>query len=75
MTKKNDCVNIAVYWHSLDTDGSRDDLSLHGACPTALGLKWVSNKWIRNKNISDISSINELMKYMHQFRQKKYDYK
>ena len=21
--------------------------SLHGACPTALGIKWVSNKWIR----------------------------
>ena len=37
----------AVFWFNLDHDGSRDDLSLHGACPTALGIKWVSNKWIR----------------------------
>lgn len=22
-------------------------MSLHGACPTSLGIKWVSNKWIR----------------------------
>ena len=37
----------AVFWYNLDKDGRRDDLSLHGACPTALGIKWVSNKWIR----------------------------
>ena len=37
----------AVFWYNLHEDGTRDDLSLHGACPTALGIKWVSNKWIR----------------------------
>jgi len=37
----------AVFWYNLHKDGRRDDLSLHGACPTALGIKWVSNKWIR----------------------------
>ena len=37
----------AVFWFNLKHDGTRDDLSLHGACPTALGIKWVSNKWIR----------------------------
>ena len=37
----------AVFWYNLDENGQRDDLSLHGACPTALGIKWVSNKWIR----------------------------
>lgn len=38
----------AVFWYNLDRFGNRDDLSLHGACPTALGIKWVSNKWIRD---------------------------
>lgn len=37
----------AVFWYNLNTDGRRDHLSFHGACPTALGIKWVSNKWIR----------------------------
>jgi len=37
----------AVFWYNLQTDGRRDHLSHHGACPTALGIKWVSNKWIR----------------------------
>ena len=36
-----------VYWHNLRQSGEREMLSLHGACPTALGIKWVSNKWIR----------------------------
>ena len=36
-----------VYWNNLNPDGSRNLLSLHGACPTALGIKWVSNKWVR----------------------------
>jgi len=38
----------AVFWYNMDRLGNRDDLSLHGACPTALGIKWVSNKWIRD---------------------------
>jgi len=37
----------AVFWYNLDHAGARDPLALHGACPTALGIKWVSNKWVR----------------------------
>ena len=37
----------AVFWYNLQEDGRRDERSLHGACPTLLGIKWVSNKWIR----------------------------
>ena len=37
----------AVFWYNLDMEGVGSELSLHGACPTALGIKWVSNKWIR----------------------------
>jgi len=37
----------AVFWYNMDKFGNRDPRSLHGACPTALGIKWVSNKWIR----------------------------
>ena len=36
-----------VFWHNLKQSGEREMMSLHGACPTALGIKWVSNKWIR----------------------------
>jgi len=36
-----------VYWHNMKMSGGRDNMSLHGACSTALGIKWVSNKWIR----------------------------
>ena len=38
----------AVFWYNLDEEGVRSHHSLHGACPTALGIKWVSNKWIRD---------------------------
>ena len=27
--------------------GTRDPRSLHGACPSCLGVKWVANKWVR----------------------------
>jgi len=37
----------AVFWYNMEADGERIAESLHGACPTALGIKWVSNKWIR----------------------------
>ena len=37
----------AVFWYNLQGDGQESNLPLHGACPTALGIKWVSNKWIR----------------------------
>jgi len=36
-----------VFWYNMWEDGVRIPESLHGACPTALGIKWVSNKWIR----------------------------
>ena len=36
-----------VFWYNLEESGDKNSLSLHGACPTALGIKWVSNKWIR----------------------------
>ena len=26
---------------------TREDESLHGGCPALLGVKWVSNKWVR----------------------------
>ena len=29
-----------VYWHSLKSDGQIDPMSLHGGCPTVLGVKW-----------------------------------
>ena len=34
----------AVFWSTLHRSGERDERSLHGACPTLLGIKWVSNK-------------------------------
>jgi len=37
----------AVFWYNMDRYGNQNNLALHGACPTALGIKWVSNKWIR----------------------------
>ena len=37
----------AVFWYNLDKNFRRDVLSLHSACPAALGIKWVANKWIR----------------------------
>ena len=36
-----------VFWHNLQSDGSREESGFHGACPTILGIKWVTNKWIR----------------------------
>ena len=36
-----------VFWYSLYPEGVRDHRGLHGACPTIHGIKWVSNKWIR----------------------------
>ena len=37
----------AVFWYNLHRDGQKNTQVLHGACPTILGIKWVSNKWIR----------------------------
>merc|ERR1712226_439235 len=37
----------AVFWYNLFSDGTNDARTLHGACPTALGIKWVTNRWVR----------------------------
>ena len=37
----------AVFWYNLNRDGSLNTLSTHGGCPVLYGIKWVSNKWIR----------------------------
>ena len=36
-----------AFWYNLEPSGRRSESSLHGACPTLYGIKWVSNKWIR----------------------------
>jgi len=36
-----------LFWYNLKKSGRKADESLHGACPTLYGIKWVSNKWIR----------------------------
>ena len=30
----------AVFWYNLGKDGERDVQSIHGACPTVLGIKY-----------------------------------
>ena len=37
-----------IIFYSLLADGSRDPLSLHGACPVKDGVKWAANKWVWN---------------------------
>ncbi|XP_054712442.1 prolyl 4-hydroxylase subunit alpha-1-like isoform X2 [Uloborus diversus] len=39
----------AVFWYNLKKSGGPDTLTLHGACPVAIGSKWVANFWIREK--------------------------
>ena len=36
----------ALFWNNINSDGTPDYLSMHGACPIVVGDKWVSNKWI-----------------------------
>ena len=36
-----------LFWYSLSKEGNSAKESMHGGCPTMHGLKWVSNKWIR----------------------------
>ena len=44
--KVSPTVGDAVLWNNINNDGTPDYLSLHGGCPTVLGSKWISNKWI-----------------------------
>lgn len=39
----------AVFWYNLKRNGNEDAMTLHGACPVAIGSKWVANFWIREK--------------------------
>ncbi|KAG2497974.1 hypothetical protein HYH03_004235 [Edaphochlamys debaryana] len=36
----------ALMFYSLKPDGSNDESSLHGSCPTVKGDKWSATKWI-----------------------------
>eukprot|EP00877_Chromochloris_zofingiensis_P013401 jgi/Chrzof1/8314/Cz03g05260.t1 len=36
----------ALMFYSLKPDGSKDEASLHGSCPTTAGEKWSATKWI-----------------------------
>jgi prolyl 4-hydroxylase len=46
-----------IIFYSLDASGTRDDLSLHGACPVGEGnVKWAANKWVWNAPMGFISS-------------------
>lgn len=39
----------AAFWFNLHRDGLGDDDTLHAGCPVLSGVKWISNKWIREK--------------------------
>ena len=39
----------ALFWYNLHHDGIVDERLQHSACPTVLGTKWISNKWIWGK--------------------------
>ncbi len=46
-----------IIFYSLDASGTRDDLSLHGACPVGEGnVKWAANKWVWNAPMGYITS-------------------
>ncbi|XP_046656304.1 prolyl 4-hydroxylase subunit alpha-1-like isoform X1 [Daphnia pulicaria] len=40
----------AAFWFNLHPNGEGDDLTQHAACPVLTGSKWVSNKWIHERN-------------------------
>lgn len=40
----------AAFWHNLHTSGDGDYLTRHAACPVLFGVKWVSNKWIHERD-------------------------
>ncbi|XP_055353876.1 prolyl 4-hydroxylase subunit alpha-2-like [Paramacrobiotus metropolitanus] len=39
----------AAFWYNKFKDGQPDPRTLHAGCPVLSGIKWVSNKWIREK--------------------------
>ena len=40
----------AAFWHNLYPSGDVDLRTRHAACPVLTGIKWVSNKWIHEKD-------------------------
>lgn len=40
----------AAFWYNLDPNGEGNDFTQHAACPVLTGSKWVSNKWIHERN-------------------------
>jgi len=36
----------ALFWHNLDSFNNVDNRTLHASCPTALGIKWTSSRFI-----------------------------
>ena len=36
----------ALFWINMWSDGKIDHLSVHGGCPTFIGSKWITSKWI-----------------------------
>lgn len=39
----------AAFWFNLHPDGEGDKRTRHAACPVLAGSKWVSNKWIHER--------------------------
>ena len=48
----------AVFWYNLKNDGSRDEMSLHGGCPTIHGIKW---GWLEHIKCSIILRLYSLI--------------
>ncbi|XP_054746893.1 prolyl 4-hydroxylase subunit alpha-2-like [Anastrepha obliqua] len=40
----------AVMWYNLNNRFEGDHKTLHSGCPVLVGSKWVTNKWIRERN-------------------------
>ncbi|XP_021951276.1 prolyl 4-hydroxylase subunit alpha-2 [Folsomia candida] len=38
-----------VFWHNILRNGTPDRRTWHGGCPVVHGVKWVTNKWILEK--------------------------
>lgn len=41
--------NDAVFWYNLKKSGEGDMITRHAACPVLAGIKWVSNRWIHER--------------------------
>ena len=40
----------AAFWYNLLPSGDGDFRTRHAACPVLYGTKWVSNKWIHERD-------------------------